>query len=227
MWPALKMFCRLKVSGKEHLKGHRQVIFAVNHASELDPLVVQAALGSMSRYSPLFFVSGPIWWFKDKLFKWRRYIYTKTFFKMLGAYPVVAGQHDYAASLVDHVAILKQGYSMVIFPEGGLTKDGNIGEARGGVVYLGEATNIAIVPVAISGTFQLNPRSFFSRSRPISIEFGAPQYASDLLTAQVISHQENPYKAAARTIMNTISVMKQCKIGLQESSFTRSECAFA
>ncbi|MFL0270188.1 lysophospholipid acyltransferase family protein [Candidatus Clostridium radicumherbarum] len=50
---------------------------------------------------------------------------------------------------------LKQGYSMVIFPEGTRSKTGEIGEFKAGSFKLAVKSGVSIVPVAISGSINI------------------------------------------------------------------------
>src|SRR3989344_2976057 len=54
----LKFFLRFKIQGLENLEGLKgPVIFAVNHSSEWDPVLVPAALPFLSSLGPTFFTS--------------------------------------------------------------------------------------------------------------------------------------------------------------------------
>lgn len=50
---------------------------------------------------------------------------------------------------------LKQGYSMVIFPEGTRSRDGSLGEFKAGSFKLAVKSGVPIVPVAIKGSFDI------------------------------------------------------------------------
>ncbi|MDE1975532.1 MAG: 1-acyl-sn-glycerol-3-phosphate acyltransferase [Patescibacteria group bacterium] len=50
------------------------------------------------------------------------------------------GMYDYSKAMPHHEGIIRDGGSVCIFPEGRTTKDGNIGEGKGGVAYLAWAT---------------------------------------------------------------------------------------
>ena len=50
---------------------------------------------------------------------------------------------------------------MGIFPEGRLTRDGEIGEFRGGVSRILDRTKVPVIPMALSGLWQ----SLFARNK--------------------------------------------------------------
>ncbi len=53
---------------------------------------------------------------------------------------------------------VKQGLSVVIYPEGSRTFDGNTGEFKRGMFYLADKSQADIIPVSLSGTFAIMPR---------------------------------------------------------------------
>jgi 1-acyl-sn-glycerol-3-phosphate acyltransferase len=52
---------------------------------------------------------------------------------------------------------IKKGLSIVIYPEGTRTRDGNVGEFKRGMFYLAEKSEADIIPVSLSNSFQLMP----------------------------------------------------------------------
>lgn len=199
-----------KVKGTENLKGIPQALFAVNHASEIDPIVLTAALSPIGRFSPMFYVTAPVSNFKSDEFGLRRFIYTGFFFKAWGAYPIQRGLHNYADTLKDYVDILDTGGSVCIFPEGGITKDGNLREAHGGVAFLSHTCKVPIVPVAITGTYGLSTASLLMGKNHITLNFGKPETVSfpNLSTIEPMH-----YKSAAQIVMAHIKALIQKENG--------------
>jgi len=95
-------------------------------------------------------------------------------FKLWGAHPVKVGLMNYELSLQTHIEIINHGNTVLIFPEGGTTKDGNLKKGKGGIAYLSHITNTPIVPIYISGVFKLGIKEWFSRRRRVKITFGKP-----------------------------------------------------
>ncbi len=200
----LMFFCRFKVTGTSHLKKLSSAIFAVNHASELDSILITAALSPFGKFSPLFYVLAPYENFRHDRFGWRQYIYSRTFFNAWGAYAVARGHRSYERSLKDHVAIVSKGHSLCIFPEGRMSKDGQHTKAHGGVAYLCAATQVPIVPVSISGSFGLSPHHFIRRRKKLRVSFGKAIYPNDLFGARTDLSAED-YKIAAEKVLEKIS----------------------
>ncbi len=179
----LFLFCRFHVYGLENLEisnkirpyliAKKGVIFAANHSSELDAIVVPAALPFFSPLLPIFYVSRPRAFYKTS--GWRQVLYGGFFFKMWGAHSAISGSRNYEQSLAAHIKILEKVGSVLIFPEGRKTRDGNIvSEAHGGVAYLARRTGCPVIPVRIFGDFNMTLGDFFLRRRHIVVVFGLP-----------------------------------------------------
>ncbi|MEK7558595.1 MAG: lysophospholipid acyltransferase family protein [Patescibacteria group bacterium] len=198
----LKFFTRFEIRGFEHIKNlSGPLIFASNHASELDPILVTAAMPFFSPLLPIFYVAK-----KGEFYKKDGplgLIYGGVFFKLWGAYPVREGLKNYKLSLNIHLEMLKEKKCLLIFPEGKITKDGNIGSAHGGIGYLAYATKSKVVPVAIQGNFHLTQKDFFSRKRKIIITIGAPINPSSLF-AGVEEPSVEECQSAAKKIMSHV-----------------------
>jgi 1-acyl-sn-glycerol-3-phosphate acyltransferase len=61
-------------------------------------------------------------------------------------------------SLESATAKISKGLSVVIYPEGTRTRDGSVGEFKRGMFVIAEKSGAEIVPVSLSGTFELMPR---------------------------------------------------------------------
>jgi 1-acyl-sn-glycerol-3-phosphate acyltransferase len=200
----LKFFGRLEIKGLNNLDSVKgNVIFACNHSSEMDPLFVPASLPFWSRFSPIFYASREKGNYKSS--GWRQIFYGGMFFKLLGSFPVFHGLKDYEKSLVNHTDILNKGGNLCFFPEGGITKTGNIQPARGGVGYLAHLTQKAIVPVYINGTYSISFMDFLLRKRKLSIMYGKPVYFTDF---RVGNNNSDIYRNFAQNIIDTVSVLK-------------------
>ena len=204
----LFFFCRFEVCGLENLEdiinlrsylNHKGgVVFAANHSSEMDAIVVPAALPFFSSLLPIFYVSRPRAFYKTS--GWRQVLYGGFFFKLWGAHSIVSGSRNYEQSLAMHVKILEKGGSVLIFPEGRKTRDGNIGsEAHGGVAYLARHTGYPVVPVRIFGDFNMTLGDFFLRKRRISVVFGAPIFLAE--------NNQSDYKKDAEIILSRIAAI--------------------
>lgn len=179
------------------------LIFACNHTSEMDVFFIPGILPFFSRFSPIFYTSRENKFYQNS--GWRKHFYGGVFFKMLGAYPVKVGLHDYELSTKRHVQILNDGGNLCVFPEGRVTPDGMLQPAKGGVAYLAHKTGLPIVPVYLGGAFKLSPIRFFLGRGRLSISFGEPIHIAGQ-EGQSLSVED--YKTYARMVMEKIAALK-------------------
>jgi len=210
-WVALRFFAKIRILGKENIRGHKHgAIFAVNHSSELDPILIPATLNPFSRLMPMFYLA------RERSFYpvaqkggFSQYFYGGIFFKLWGAYPVAVGTGDYEHALKHHISILEKEKSVCIFPEGKKTRDGGIGEGKPGVAYLLWRTGRLVIPVAIHGHYQMNPHGFLSRKHNITVSYGKPITREELFgtNAEVVPPSHEDLKAGTEIIMSRIRGM--------------------
>ena len=91
---------------------------------------------------------------------------------------VVPGPAGYAvqvAAIKDALRALRSGEPLVIFPEGGISRDGYLKAGNPGVVSLMVRAKVKVIPVAILGAYQILPfRANFPRAGRVKIRFGEP-----------------------------------------------------
>lgn len=169
----LAAFCNFEVRGLDNLrKVNGNAIFACNHTSELDIILLPAALPFWSKHSPMFYTS------REKSFYgglgWRRHFYGGILFKLLGSYPVVVGLHDYNKSLSNQIRILRDRRNLCIFPEGRTTPNGEVQSFKSGVAYISYITSVPIIPVKILGIFRFSVKRLLMRKIHLAVCFGDP-----------------------------------------------------
>jgi len=205
---ALIIFGRVKVNGLENLKNlSKPVIFACNHSSEMDPFMVPATLPFWSRFSPLFYTVREQSFYSNN--GWRKYMFGGLFIKSWGGYTAVTGLRDYEKSLLPHIDIIQDGGSFCVFPEGSISKDGLLQPAKGGVAYLAYKGDCSIVPVAISGVYNMSMGDFFTRKRKIIVSYGKPITQDELqeMIARSIEPKGNVYKEESIYVMKRVGEM--------------------
>ncbi|MEK7662468.1 MAG: lysophospholipid acyltransferase family protein [Patescibacteria group bacterium] len=196
----LRLFGAFKVKNLGNIDGIKgSAIFVSNHASQLDPILLPAALPMFSRFLPMFYVSREKE-FYDQNNILKKIFYGGFFFKIWGAYQAYVGKRNFSFSLQNHLKIIKDGKSLFIFPEGKKSFDGKIHEFFGGAAFLSRTTGVPIVPITINGAYQSNFGKFFSFKKKISIIFGKPIYPDELFDGKekIIPHD---YKIAMNNIV--------------------------
>ncbi len=139
---------RFKVRGDEHIPTQGAAILVCNHVSFVDPVLLMAASPRPIR----FIMDHQI--FRMPVLGW--------FFRLAKAIPIAAQRDDpatYELAFERARAVLADGELLCIFPEGGLTRDGELGEFKGGVMKLLETNPVPVVPLALQNLWG----SYFSR----------------------------------------------------------------
>jgi len=155
-------FCSVQIEGLENLKPGEHYVFAANHASVFDILV-------LTGYLPVQFR----WMAKENLFSLPIYGWTM---RMAGYIPINrSNAREGMRSLTEAAEKIASGVSVVIFPEGTRSNDGQIHEFKRGGFVLATQAGLPIVPVSISGTHQVMPtKSFRITPGPIKLVIGRP-----------------------------------------------------
>lgn len=167
--PLLNLMTKRDWSGWDRIPDQRGVIFAANHQSEFDPLVVAHFVLDSGRW-PQFLA-------KSSLFK----------VPVLGALlrrvkqiPVDRGTVDAGRALEAAVEAIKRGEDVIVYPEGTTPKQGDLWPGRGktGIARLYLATGAPVVPVASWGAqaiFDPRVRKLHLRPRtPVTVVAGDP-----------------------------------------------------
>ena len=95
--------------------------------------------------------------------------------------------------------VLKEGKSIMIFPEGSRTHDGDLGDFKLSFAILSKELNIPIVPIHISGAYEaFSRKTKIPHRKPVTIEY-LPAY---------IPREEESYDEIARNIQQTIAQRK-------------------
>ena len=183
-WPiysALKFFARYKIEGQENLKGLENggVIFASNHASFIDPQICGMAMPRESltpqKFFPVRFLAAYEFfrWFKNPAF-FPFSIIVAAYVRLNASIPVIRGLNNIEQNLVKAIEAVKNGDKVWIYPEGRVSKDGNIQKGKKGVVFLHQKTGAPIVPVGIIGNFGILSFKTLLRKNSVKIKIGRP-----------------------------------------------------
>lgn len=164
------------------------VIFAANHSSHLDGPLLLSVLPDRFRNKTVT-VAAADYFFSSRL----RAAY---FSFATNAVPIdrvkVSRRSAHQAAV-----LIEDGWSLLIFPEGGRSPDGWGHEHRGGAAWLAARCGRPVVPVYIKGTGRLFPRGarrlYVGKT---SVTFGTP-IQPDLPARQLVTRIENAIAALA------------------------------
>lgn len=207
-WVALRLFAHLRIKGREYPSAlPRGAIFASNHVSQLDPILIPATLKLFSPVFPMYYTSLDRAFYADtqKSKLLLRLFYGGAFFKIWGAYPIFKAVGNYETALAHHIRILERGRSVGIFPEGKRSRDGSLGEGKPGVAYLLWRTGIPVVPVALTGHHDMGWKEFFTRRNHLTVSYGKPITREELFPlGRAAEPSLEELKGATRAIMGRI-----------------------
>nr|HET7859115.1 MFS transporter [Caldimonas sp.] len=139
---------RFKVRGDEHIPTEGAAILVCNHVSFIDPVLLMAASPRPIR----FIMDHEI--FRIPMLGW--------FFRLAKAIPIAPQKVDartYEQAFARARQVLDEGDLLCIFPEGAISRDGELAEFKGGVMRLLAASPVPVVPIALQNMWG----SFFSR----------------------------------------------------------------
>jgi 1-acyl-sn-glycerol-3-phosphate acyltransferase len=147
-WLLVNVVYRLKARGVENIPEHGPALLICNHVAFADPVVISAAISR-----PIRFIM------ESSIF---RIPVLSTVFRGMKAIPVAPAKEDpevYERAFQVVAAELRDGNLVCIFPEGRLTRDGEIGEFRAGMMRILKETPVPVIPMGVSGLWD----SMFSR----------------------------------------------------------------
>lgn len=156
----MSIYNRLSIEGSENLDRKKQYIFAANHYSTLDVLVMIAAIKK-----PLIIP------YKTDFFN--KFI-ERCLLHFIHAIPV---KNDTVCkeSLKSIIREMAEGKSLIIAPEGKISRNGKLQEFRDGTSFIAFKTGIPVVPVAIFNANKVLPiKKKFPRPYKIKVKIGSP-----------------------------------------------------
>jgi long-chain acyl-CoA synthetase len=199
--PLSKVFVSLETRGLEHLERlSGPVIFAANHQSHLDTPMILQALPARWKYrlapamakeffKPHFYPDqfAP----KARLTNSLNYYLAAAFFN---AFPLPQRETGTRQTLRYIGQLVGAGYSVLIFPEGKRTENGEIGRFQPGVGMIAARLDVPVVPVRLDGLDRILHHSWkFPRRGRARVLFGSP-----------MSLHGNDYAANARQVEEAV-----------------------
>jgi 1-acyl-sn-glycerol-3-phosphate acyltransferase len=139
---------RFKVRGDENIPVQGPAILVCNHVSFVDAVLLMAASPRPIR----FIMDHRI--FQVPVLGW--------LFRLAKAIPIAPQREDpavYDNAFKQARQVLADGDLLCIFPEGAITRDGELGEFKGGVMKVLETHPVPVIPLALQNLWG----SFFSR----------------------------------------------------------------
>jgi 1-acyl-sn-glycerol-3-phosphate acyltransferase len=171
---------RLTIIGEQNLHKHPAAVYASNHTSYMDTPVIFSALPFQFRILarsvlwPIPFIG----WYLNRS----------------GQIPIDTNNPRASlSSLGSGAKALRAGMALFVFPEGGRTANGELRPFLSGAAYLAIRSQLPLVPMALSGVYELLPihaRHFFPGILTLTVGQPIPTAGmtlrqTDQLTAQL------------------------------------------
>ncbi|HYK22898.1 MAG TPA: 1-acyl-sn-glycerol-3-phosphate acyltransferase, partial [Pyrinomonadaceae bacterium] len=201
--PLTWIMCKVRVIGAERLSGvEGPVLFISNHITDADAGLILSALpvrwrsrlaiamqGEMLRdwrYPP-----ASVGWFLK--LKWKvEYLLGAALFNVFS----LPRQSGFRQSFAYAGEAMDRGFSVLVFPEGAETTDGQLRPFRQGIGLLTSELNVPVIPIVLRGLWELKQRrQFFVRPGTVSVTFGEPiKFSTDNTPAEITDALENTFR---------------------------------
>lgn len=166
LFPALHMFVSIATDADE-LTGTGPYVFAANHSSHLDSPAFLAALPLHLRMQVRIAAAADYFFVQ----RWKGALVRLC----LNAFPFERNRPGCMASLAYTERLLQQGYSVLIFPEGTRTRDGQMHHFKHGIGQIACNSGVRIIPTWIDGTFAALPGGAkWPHRQAVTVKFGTP-----------------------------------------------------
>ncbi|HKP11239.1 MAG TPA: 1-acyl-sn-glycerol-3-phosphate acyltransferase, partial [Blastocatellia bacterium] len=182
MLPIIWLMSRARVVGKARLSGARgPLLFGANHVSMVDQSLIQYALPPRFRSKLVIAMEG------EKLRDWRRPPKgTKVWRRLLGylQYLLVVSlfnvfplpqKSGFRRGFAFAGEAMDGGASVLVFPEGRRTPDGEMKRFMEGVGILANDLGVPVVPIRLDGLYEMKvSRRYFARAGEVKVTIGEP-----------------------------------------------------
>jgi long-chain acyl-CoA synthetase len=188
MLPIIWLMSRARIIGKERLKDVQGPLLLVsNHVSMIDQSLIQYALPSRYRLRLAIAMEG------EKLRNWRRpppgtpmwrrllgYVQYISVMSLFNVFPLPQ-KSGFRRSFAFTGEAMDRGMSVLVFPEGRRTPDGEMKAFMEGIGILATSLGVPVVPVRLDGLYEMKvSRRYFARPGDVRVTIGEPvEFARD------------------------------------------------
>ncbi len=205
--PLFRCYVHLSVEGVEHLKGIQPpLLFAANHTSHFDTPVLLAALPFRwrRRLAPAMMQEHFRAHFQPEGFSLRQRLWGAIQYLiacgLFSGYPLPREMGGVRRALQYTGELIDRGLCPLVYPEGRRTPDGSLHPFRPGVGLMAVRLRVPVVPVHISGLFEVfSVHHRWPRPGRVRVRIGPPLDLKDV----------QDYQAAAREVEDAVRALER------------------
>jgi long-chain acyl-CoA synthetase len=199
MMPVIWLMSRARVAGRARLNDARgPLLFVANHVSMVDQSLIQYALPARYRLKLVIAMEG------EKLRNWRRpprgtsvgrrllgYLQYLSVVSLFNVFPLPQ-KSGFRRSFAFAGEAMDRGASVLVFPEGRRTTDGEMKTFREGIGILASDLGVPVVPIRLDGLYGMKAaRRYFARPGEVNVTIGDPlEFTRETDAAQIARELE-------------------------------------
>lgn len=191
-----RLWCRLQIEGSDHIPAEGGVLFASNHVSLLDALLIP--------YTVMYTQGMQVVWSpaKEELF---RIPVLGRILLSWGSFPVRRGRGDVRA--MRRINTLLRSGKMMLFPEGTRSPDGTLQPGKRAVGKFIYHAQPVVIPTWVSGTEHILPKGArVPRFHlPVCVRYGPPL---DLQRYYELPDSKQTAEAIVQEVMRAIAALQ-------------------
>ena len=193
----MRTLFRVEARGLDRLPENAQFVFAPNHTSYLDPPAL-ASVFSNARLARTYWGGWSV--------IVTRNAFTRFIGRLANAVPIDP-ERGAISSLAFGAVLLKRKVSIVWFPEGGLSRTGELQPFKPGIGIVLARFPVPVVPVFISGTHDALPvGAILPRLKKVRVIFGDPLDPRELERTGV---GKEPNERIVNALRKRVAALKQ------------------
>jgi len=179
---------KIEVAGAENIPLDKPAIYVSNHQSNFDIPIIYSGL-------PIPFN----WLAKKELFRVPLF---GLGMKRNGNIPIDRSNRKTTMhSIITAAQRIKEGTSIIIFPEGTRSPDGHLQKFKKGALLIAAKARVPVVPIAIHGSYQIQPKDRWKiESGKVKLNILPPISTTDLKTSDIDQLTEKVHTMIATSL---------------------------
>jgi long-chain acyl-CoA synthetase len=194
-WPATLIMAKPRVVGSQRLKSHSSpLLFISNHVTYIDAGLLMFAMPAKYRHKLAIAMQGELLAEMrnppKQMNVFRRAIEVLSYWLVTALFDVfpLPQRSGFRESFAFAGESIDRGYSVLVFPEGRRTTDGEMSPFRAGIGILAQQLKVPVVPMRINGLFPLKTEQrHFARRGEIKVIVGDPEQFPETMSEEEIA----------------------------------------